>query len=510
MSIRSNTASHAAPRPKPSRPSAWTGSIDAAKLPAVPNWRSRYPRMIAISDTIVIAGVVYTSQYFWLGNTPVITGESLIPSVPYWVFSTVLVAMWVLVLGWSDSRNVRIIGYGSTEYVRVIDASLRVFGALAILAFLLNVFVARGYLLTSLPIGVVALLIERWLWRHWLLRQRRDGEFCARVLLVGSPRSIRDINIELRRQPEAGYRVVGACAPGIANGALVPGTRIPVVGDVKHIDAAMAYTHADTVVVTSTDELPADEVKQISWGLEPGKQHLVLAPSIADISGPRIHTRQVAGLPLVHVETPQFSRGQMILKRSMGLALAVVIVAILSPLLLTLAALVKLTSPGPVLFRQRRVGFHGEEFEMLKFRSMVQNAEDLLPGLLDVQRDVGNEVMFKMKDDPRVTKVGKLMRRFSLDELPQLFNVIGGSMSLVGPRPPLPSEITHYDSRAHRRFLAKPGITGLWQVSGRSSLSWDETVRLDLSYVENWSIWGDLVILLKTVKAVVRPGETAF
>ncbi len=155
----------------------------------------------------------------------------------------------------------------------------------------------------------------RWLWRHWLLRQRREGEFCARVLLVGSARSIQDINAELRHQPEAGYRVLGACAPGFLKGALIPGTRIPVVGDVKVINRAMTFTTADTVVVTSTDELPADEVKQISWNLEPGKQHLVLAPSIADISGPRIHTRQVAGLPLVHVETPQFSRGQRMAKR---------------------------------------------------------------------------------------------------------------------------------------------------------------------------------------------------
>ena len=417
--------------------------------------------------------------------------------------------MWLFALGLADSRSDRVIGHGATEYIRVADASLRVFGAVAIVAFLLKIEIARGYLLISFPAGLFALLLGRWLWRRWLISQRYRGEYCARVLLVGSERSIADTAAELRRKPQAGYRVVGACLPSPGKLEQVPSTRIPVIGDVDAVESAMASTCADTVIVTSTDDLPANKVKQISWNLEAGKQHLVIAPSIADIAGPRIHTRPVAGLPLIHVETPRFSRGQLFAKRMLDLVASSLGVIVLSPILLVLALLVRVTTPGPVLFRQVRIGFRGREFEMLKFRSMVVNAEDLLAELADAERDSGNNVMFKMKDDPRVTKVGKFMRRFSLDELPQLFNVIGGSMSLVGPRPPLPREVEQYADHVHRRFLAKPGITGLWQVSGRSTLSWEETVRLDLSYVENWSMLGDFGILLRTAKAVVTPGETA-
>jgi exopolysaccharide biosynthesis polyprenyl glycosylphosphotransferase len=219
--------------------------------------------------------------------------------------------------------------------------------------------------------------------------------------------------------------------------------------------------------------------------------------------------RPVSGLPLIHVETPRFTKGQLFVKRTLDLSASILGVILISPLLAALAITVRLTSQGPVFFRQTRVGLRGKEFTMIKFRSMVTNAEDLLEQLERQQRDAGNEVLFKMKNDPRITPVGRIMRKFSLDELPQLFNVIGGSMSLVGPRPPLPKEVAQYADHVHRRFLAKPGITGLWQVSGRSSLSWDDSVRLDLSYVENWTFVGDIVILLKTARAALAPGETA-
>jgi exopolysaccharide biosynthesis polyprenyl glycosylphosphotransferase len=286
-----------------------------------------------------------------------------------------------------------------------------------------------------------------------------------------------------------------------------------MMGSVNAVERAMQFTGADTVAVTSTDELPPDKVKQISWNLQAGRQHLVLAPSIVDIAGPRLHTRPVAGLPLIHIETPRFSKGQLFLKRFVDLTASVTGVIVLSPLLIFLAVMIRLSSNGPALFRQTRVGRGGREFRMLKFRSMVTNAEELLEKLRQDRVlqgiDSGNEILFKMKHDPRVTTVGRVMRKYSLDELPQLFNVIGGSMSLVGPRPPLPSEVEQYASHVHRRFLVKPGITGLWQVSGRSSLSWEDTVRLDLSYVENWSLLADLAILAKTAKAALVPGESA-
>jgi exopolysaccharide biosynthesis polyprenyl glycosylphosphotransferase len=454
---------------------------------------------------------VFGTQIAWfgLGNAQLaIAADSRLSDVSYWAFSTILIFVWIGALSWSDSRSYRVIGTGASEYIRVADSSVRLFGAVAIVAFLTRTDVARGFLLISLPLGVLVLLLTRWLWRQWLVTKRTTGAYSARVLLVGSVDSVAQIARELQRNPSAGYHVVGACTPSGMIASTVPGTDIAMMGSVNAVEQAMLLTGADTVAVTSTDELPPDKVKQISWNLQAGRQHLVLAPSIVDIAGPRLHTRPVAGLPLIHVETPRFSKGQRFLKRAVDLAASCAGVVALSPLLAVLAISVRATSTGPALFRQTRVGWGGREFTMLKFRTMVSNAEDMLPALQG-GRDAGNEILFKMKNDPRVTGVGRVMRKYSLDELPQLFNVIGGSMSLVGPRPPLPREVARYADHVHRRFLVKPGITGLWQVSGRSSLSWEETVRLDLSYVENWSLLGDFAIIAKTAKAALAPGDTA-
>ncbi|WP_082784283.1 sugar transferase [Microbacterium laevaniformans] len=487
--------------------------------PAAPpfnDWRRRFQRRLVVSDLLVLTWVVFGTQIAWfgLGNVQLaIRDDARISDISYWVFSVILVVAWLGALSWSDSRSIRVLGSGSNEYLRIVDASVRLFGVIAIVAFLTKVDVARGFLLISLPVGVVVLLWTRWLWRQWLIMKRKSGQFSARVLLVGSEESVAQIARELIRTPSAGYHVVGACTPTGKIADFVPGTTIPMMGSVNAVERAMELTGADTVAVTSTDELPPDKVKQISWNLQAGRQHLVLAPSIVDIAGPRLHTRPVAGLPLIHVETPRFSKGQLFLKRSVDVTASAVGLLLLSPVLAFLAMSIRLSSEGPVLFRQVRIGRGGREFTMLKFRSMVTNAEELLEKLQRQRAeqgiDSGNEVLFKMKNDPRVTPIGRIMRKYSLDELPQLFNVIGGSMSLVGPRPPLPVEVAQYASHVHRRFLVKPGITGLWQVSGRSTLSWGETVRLDLSYVENWSLIGDLAILFKTARAAIVPGESA-
>jgi exopolysaccharide biosynthesis polyprenyl glycosylphosphotransferase len=501
--------------------------VDRAKPPVVErakrdetrepkNWRQSYQRRLRITDFLALVWVVFGTQIAWfgLGNAQLsILMDTRLSDVSYWLFSAGLVVVWMGVLSWSDSRSYRVIGTGGTEYVRVADASLRLFGGIAIVAFLTRTEVARGFLLISLPLGVLVLLFTRWLWRQWLVAKRATGAYSARVLLVGSVDSVTQIARELQRSPSAGYHVVAACTPSGTVGGTVPGTNIPMMGSVNAVERAMELTDADTVAVTSTDELPPDKVKQISWNLQSGRQHLVLAPSIVDIAGPRLHTRPVAGLPLIHVETPRFSKGQLFLKRAVDLVASGIGIVLLSPVFAFLALSVRYSSEGPVLFRQTRVGWGGREFTMLKFRSMVADAEERLESIQRQRAesgiDLGNEVLFKMKNDPRVTSIGRVMRKFSLDELPQLFNVLGGSMSLVGPRPPLPGEVEKYASHVHRRFLVKPGITGLWQVSGRSNLSWEESVRLDLSYVENWSLLSDVLILGKTARAAIAPGDSA-
>ncbi|GAA3203645.1 sugar transferase [Microbacterium terregens] len=478
---------------------------------ADPRWRERYGRRLRISDFFVLIWVVYGTQMVWFGagNAQVSIREDVrLSEISYWLFSAGLVAAWMWSLALIDSRSYRVIGQGTTEYIRVIHASVGVFGLIAILAFLTRVDVARGYLLIALPLGIVVLVLERWLWRQWLIAKRSTGGYSARVLLVGSRDSVAQIARELERASSAGYLVVGACVPSGKIADTIDGTDIPIMGNVNAIESAIAATHADTVAVTSTDDLPPNKVKQISWSLEAGRQHLVLAPSITDIAGPRIHTRPVSGLPLIHVETPRFSAGQRFVKRAFDLGAAITIAIVLSPVLGVVAIVVKATSPGPIFFAHERIGLGGRPFHILKFRSMRVGANEELEGLLASQ-GTSTKPLFKVRNDPRITGVGRFIRKYSVDELPQLFNVIAGSMSIVGPRPQVAAEVAMYSDAARRRLLARPGITGLWQVSGRSTLDWEDAVRLDLYYVENWSLIGDVAILFKTIKAVLAPGESA-
>jgi exopolysaccharide biosynthesis polyprenyl glycosylphosphotransferase len=468
-------------------------------------WRRAYARRLWLTDLLALIWVVYGTQIAWLGIEPVeVSGLSILS---YWSFSAVLIVLWMLALALRDTRSDRVIGTGMTEYIRLADASFRVFGFIAIVAFLLRVDVARGFLLISLPLGIVVLILERWLWRRWLVAKRSMGEYSARVLLVGSAASVAQIAAELGRTPAAGYRVMGVCIPEGTGGQLA-GTDIPILGPVTAVDRLVADVDADTVAITSTDDLPPDKVKQISWSLESGRQHLVLAPSIIDIAGPRIHARPVSGLPLIHVETPRFSAGQRFAKRMFDIVVSLLLLIVLSPLLIVIALIVALSSRGPVLFAHERIGLNGMPFRMLKFRSMRQGAERELPALLDAQ-GTGEIPLFKIRNDPRVTPIGRFIRKYSIDELPQLLNVLAGSMSLVGPRPQIAAEVSLYTDAARRRLLTRPGMTGLWQVSGRSTLDWDSSVRLDLYYVENWSLIADLLILLRTIKVVVAPGHTA-
>jgi exopolysaccharide biosynthesis polyprenyl glycosylphosphotransferase len=467
------------------------------------SWESDYATRLAITDLVVVAWAVVGAQLTRFPGSGLFGDDALLSgdvTLGYTTLSVLLTGAWMIALSIAGSRDSRVIGTGPVEYRRIVDASLKLFGVLAILAFLLHIDPARSYVLLAFPLGVIALVLSRWIWRQWLRHERARGGYSARVVLVGSRDSVVTIARELGRMPSAGYRVVVACIPG---GAPDPsGLEVPVVADLDDIPGVMRERGADTVVVTSSDELPAWRIRRLSWSLEPGRQHLVVVPSLTDIGGPRIHMRPVAGLPLVHVETPRYEGFKRFAKRGFDVIASGLGLLVLAPVLLAIAAAVKAGSPGPVLFRQERVGFRGDRFRMLKFRSMVVDAEARLAELERRDRTEGNTVMFKMRDDPRVTPIGRVLRRYSLDELPQLFNVFAGSMSLVGPRPPLDREVEIYENHVHRRFLVKPGVTGLWQVSGRSNLSWEDTVRLDLYYVENWSLTGDLVILSRTARAV--------
>ncbi|GAA1421069.1 sugar transferase [Agrococcus citreus] len=471
-------------------------------------WVARFADRLLLTDVAVVACAIAFAQFVrfvvFAENEPDLRawGASFDPT---WV-SAVLASLWVGALSASGSRDARVLGSGSAEYKRVLQASLSVFGVVAIVAYVTRFDLARGYVAIALPLGLATLLIGRWFWRGWLSRKRRRGFFLNQAVVVGSRATALHVADELSRSPAAGFSVRGVCVPGGKVGEMLGLGGVPVLGDIDDAIASLRSVGAETLVLTSSDELPPRKIRELSWQLEPTRQHLIVAPALTDIGGPRLHTRPVAGLPLIHVETPRFEGSKRFLKRVFDIAVTLGMLAVLAVPMCGVALAVKIDSRGPTIFRQRRVGYRGNAFEMLKFRSMRTDAERVLQTLLDERddgQDIGNAVLFKMKDDPRITRVGRFIRRYSLDELPQLLNVLRGDMSLVGPRPPLEREVLRYDEHVHRKFLVKPGITGLWQVSGRSNLSWEESVRLDLYYVENWSLAADLQILWRTVRAVV-------
>jgi exopolysaccharide biosynthesis polyprenyl glycosylphosphotransferase len=324
-------------------------------------------------------------------------------------------------------------------------------------------------------------------------------------MILGGPSAILHLAGTLVREKHAGYLPVAAYTPGDASPSQgLTDIGLSVIGhkpETQSILDAIDRCQADAIAISAGVQLDPRTLRHLGWELANRNVGLIMAPALTDIAGPRIHTQQVAGLPLIHVTTPTLEAGQRVAKRLFDTAVSAGLIVLASPLLAVVAVLVKLDSPGPVLFRQERVGFQGIPFKMLKFRSMVIDAEARLAEHVD--QNEGNGLLFKIKNDPRITRIGAFLRRYSLDELPQLFNVLSGSMSLVGPRPPLPSEVEAYERDVRRRLLVKPGVTGLWQVSGRSNLSWQDSVRLDLYYVENWSLAGDLIILLRTARAVI-------
>jgi exopolysaccharide biosynthesis polyprenyl glycosylphosphotransferase len=472
------------------------------------DWRRLYARRVALTDLAVIASAVAVAhvcafRFHLLSDVPLDEHPSL--GVSYATASVLMIGAWFVALTLADTRKYRVIGVGSAEYRLVFDASVKLLGLVALLALMFRVPLSQGYLAVAFPLGITGLVGTRWVWRRWLGRHRSEGRYSSRVYLVGSEASVLDLWRELARQPQAGYRVVGACIPNrpAAVRAASFDRQVVISSDLDRLTEAMAGARADTLIVASSDDLPASRVRQLSWELEPTGQHLIVAPSLTDVAGPRLHTRPVSGLPLLHVEMPRYSAGTRLAKRVFDFVGALLLLVASIPLLLVVAVAVAVSSRGPVLFAQTRVGLNNKTFKMLKFRSMVVNAESARVDIDAGSASAGNEVLFKLRRDPRVTAVGRIIRRLSLDELPQLVNVLTGAMSLVGPRPPLESEVRTYDNHVHRRFLVKPGMTGLWQVNGRSDLSWEDSVRLDLFYVENWSITGDMVILGRTLRAAL-------
>lgn len=457
-----------------------------------------YRQRLMVADVLAI-GVAVSLAYlvrFDLHGAARVNGDF---EPTYLMVSAALLLVWFGILSYRGTYDRRVIGIGPTEYHRVWSATWRVFAVVAIAAYLLRMDIARGYLAIAFPLGLALLLAGRFAWRQWIHRERRHGRAQSRVLVVGHLEKANYIASAMHKNSNAGFGVVGVCAPGPE---IKSGTGdVPVLGTVNEAAQVAKAVGADTVAVVGSDQVTTRMVRQLAWDLEGTGVTMAITMPFRDVAGPRVTMQPVNGLPLVYVDEPTFRGAKYVIKMAFDWASALVLTVALSPILVVIGLLVKLTSKGPVFYRQERVGLRGSSFSMIKFRSMRCGADKEIE-LLGAAND-GNGGLFKLHDDPRITRLGRALRRYSLDELPQLFNVLRGEMSLVGPRPPLPAEVARYETHIHRRLFVKPGITGLWQVSGRSDLEWDESVRLDLYYAENWTIFGDLLILMKTIRAMV-------
>jgi exopolysaccharide biosynthesis polyprenyl glycosylphosphotransferase len=473
-------------------------------------WQRRHIAALLVTDAlgVMAAGAAVIAARF-TDEPALVQGHT-----PYWLLLPIAALAWLVIAAFSGAYELRVVGSGSEEYKRVLNTAVRYTAFVAITSYALQAEVARTVVLWALPATGIALLLTRHAVRVGLGVARKRGHAVRRVLVIGNQQPAFDMAARLTRDTAGAFRVVGVCAPGGTDrrsrrASAVPEERrqrrpVPVLGSLGEAPLIARGDGVDVIAVAHSPGMTSGVLRSLAWQLEGTNVEMMVAPALVDVAGPRIHVSPVAGLPLLHVDKPEFSLARRLLKGSYDRLLGLLGLVALSPLLLAVALSVRLDSPGPVLFRQTRVGKGGENFTMLKFRSMHVDADARVTDLT-AENIHGDGPLFKMRDDPRLTRVGRFIRRWSLDELPQLWNVVRGDMSLVGPRPPLPREVAEYDGPAvYRRLMVKPGLTGLWQVSGRADLPWQEAVRLDLYYVENWSPALDVSILWRTAAAVAR------
>jgi exopolysaccharide biosynthesis polyprenyl glycosylphosphotransferase len=449
---------------------------------------------LALADLIVLATVVLLS----LQARVLLPFDHGDPNHLIVFGLPLIVAVWLCLIQAFGAYQLRHQRAGATEYKRVVMASFTTAGAVGITSYLLKAEFPRGLYVLLFAGGTAGLVVARFARRRVMHAVHRSGALLTPIIVAGDSGHVDAIAKVLRREIWLGYRVVGAVT---SDRTEQTPAGLPVLGSMSDTVQVIAEHDIQTVVFAEGSFAAPADFRRMAWELEEQDVHMIVVPALTDISAQRLDVRPVAGLPLVDVDRPQAIEAARWIKRSADILGSAVLLLLASPVMALVALAIKLEDGGPVIFRQRRVGLKGDEFDCLKFRSMCIDAEARLAAL--AAQNEGAGPLFKLTRDPRITRVGRFIRRFSLDELPQLWNALRGDMSLVGPRPALPTEVAQYDSDTRRRLDVRPGLTGLWQVSGRSNLSWDDTVRLDLYYVDNWSMVQDLMILARTAKAVV-------
>lgn len=470
-------------------------------------WESRLVRRLVTADLL---SFLFAEALSWALLGGYVTNNLRLFSlhVPYMAVGIVGFPAWLMILWAMNAYDRSLIGSSPAEYSSVARATFGLFTLVSASAFLGGVTMSRGLFAVFFPLLLIVSLFARYLVRKQLHRRRSTGSDLRRVVLVSRTSAIANVTEHFRRTPHVGYEVVGAYLPGLhKREAAPPNVDVALLGEPDDLIRDLDDLAIDAVALSGGELFETESLRSLAWKLHDTGVQLLMAPDLAEIAGPRIVSRPAGGLPLLLVDEPHTSGFAQLVKGIVERSTALVSCIVLAPFFAGIAIAIRCTSKGPVLFHQTRVARDGREFSMLKYRSMVEGAEHMVQDLAEQNEHEG--VLFKIKDDPRVTKIGGFLRKYSLDELPQLWNVVRGDMAMIGPRPPLPSEVEKYIDTTRRRLMVKPGITGLWQVSGRSDLSWEESVRLDLYYVENWSPLLDAIILAKTLRAVLA-GKGAY
>jgi exopolysaccharide biosynthesis polyprenyl glycosylphosphotransferase len=470
-------------------------------------WKRLYRLRLVLVDTASVVAAVILASIGRFGM-PVDSPDGSESRVFVAFYSLALVVVWLGALAFVKSRDVSLAGIGPEEYRRVMTATAWVFGIIAVGGLLLHEQMARGYLLIALPVGLFGLITGRYLLRRSLAKKRARGEFTNHVVVLGNPDSIIALSNNFDRSKFAGYRVVGACVldrdDHVGDMLQTPAGEVPILGDVRSVEDALRLTNADALAVAAIERLGHEHIRRLAWRLDLLRVDMIVVPGMTDIAGPRLKVRPIDNVPLFHIARPEHDSGPSRYgKRLFDLVFASTALLVFLPLFVVTALAIKLDDGGPVFFRQERPGLHGRPFRILKFRTMSIDPEangHAEPAPVEPL----DEIFFcKTESDDRVTRVGRFLRTTSLDEIPQLYNVLAGEMSIVGPRPLIPGEGLSVEHYMERRALVKPGITGLWQISGRSSVSAEERIRFDHSYVDNWSLLGDMAIVVRTVHAVL-------
>ena len=466
-----------------------------------------YLRRLFGTDLLIIVSVSALPAIAFLQEN--LSAEHRLETLPYHVLAGLALSLaWILSLTVFKAHSIGSVAVGMQEYKVIVYGSVCLAGVLGVLISLLEADALRLYLSVSLPVGVICLLLSRWSWRQWLLRRSRHGFALSNVLIYGQGSDASFAIQQISKKSGPVFRVVGVLLDG------TPDTQaeleishtnptVPLAYSFEDLEQDLLRLHADSVIVAGPLVGGNQSLQELSWRLEKTGTKLIVASSLTGVASRRVRTTPLDGMPLMHVDLAKFTGARYLLKRGFDILFASAALLALSPVFMVIALLIRREGPGKIFFRQERAGQDGKAFTMFKFRTMVEDAEARLADLKDLNE--GSGPLFKLKNDPRITRTGHWLRKHSLDELPQFVNVLLGDMSVVGPRPPLFTEVQAYEGHTRRRLLLKPGVTGLWQVSGRSNLDWKESVRLDLYYAENWTVLSDLRIIWRTFHVMIKP-----